>query len=332
MTSGIIALSAAGGVLAFLLCALAAQRVWLPNPVTVRSAHKAPVSRAGGAVLCGVLVASGGALVAGGARGLLPLLALTLAAGLIGLLDDRAELGARTKLVLLAVLAGVAAWRFGPLPPPPGLGWPLGVGYALAALWVLGFVNVFNFMDGLNGVAAGTGLVLLAALAAIGGSAGGSGSPLALLMLGPLCGFAVLNVARGAPFLGDAGSLSLGVLIAGGALSAGEGFWIVAVGAVPFVADAATTLIARARRGANLLAAHNEHAYQRLARDGARHASVAALYASLAAFGALGTAALGPASVWITAGASALLWFVSVRLFRRQLPRATEAKASRSSA
>ena len=323
-------LSALGGLAAFLLCRRAALSGWLPNPVTARSAHAVPVSRAGGAVVCGVALTMAGlwALVAGTWPPFAPLLALTLAGGVVGLLDDRRDLGARTKLALLSVLAVVAAWRLGPLPDAPGLGLPAPLAYGLAALWVLGFVNVLNFMDGLNGMAAGTGAVLLLALALLAGTS----APLAALVLGPLAGFAVLNVGRGAPFLGDAGSLSLGVLIAGGALSAGEGFWLIAAGAVPFVADAGLTLAQRAARGADLLTAHAEHAYQRIARGGASHAGVAALYAGLAAAGAGGVLVLGPSGFWLVAPVVALAWYASTQLALRQLSRRVEARARRSSA
>ena len=322
-------LALAGAALSFGLCRRAARHGWLPNAVTARSAHRVPVSRAGGAVVCGV--ASLIVAVWAGLTGwpvFAPLFALVLAGGGIGLLDDRREMGPRAKLALLSIIAGVAAWRLGPLPDPPGLVLPDGIGYALAAFWVLGFVNVFNFMDGLNGMAAGTGAVLLAALAVIGGAH----APLALLVVGPLLGFAVLNVARGAPFLGDAGSLSLGVLIAGGALAAEDGFWVIAAGAVPFIADAALTLAVRARRGADLLAAHDEHAYQRMAKRGVRHAGVAALYAALAAAGAGSVLLLGAGSVFVVAPLVALAWFASTRLALRQLDRRTEASARRSSA
>ena len=323
-------LSGLGGLAALLLCRHAARAGWLPNPVTARSAHAVPVSRAGGAVVCGVALGLAGAwaLAVGAWPPFAPLLALTLAGGLVGVLDDRRELGARTKLALLSVLAIVAAWRLGPLPDPQGLNLSAPLAYGLAALWVLGFVNVFNFMDGLNGMAAGTGGVLLLALALLAGSS----APLAALFLGPLAGFAVLNVARGAPFLGDAGSLSLGILVAGGALGAGEGFWVVAAGAVPFVADAGLTLVQRAGRGADLLTAHAEHAYQRIARGGAPHAGVATLYAVLAAAGAGGVLVLGPSGVWLVAPSVAIAWYASTRLLLRQLSRRVEASARRSSA
>ena len=320
----LIGLATLGALATACLAMAAARRLWLPNPVTARSAHKTPISRAGGVTVLGVTCAL--ALVAAAlgeaVDGLL--LALMVAGGALGLADDRRELGARVKLGALTVLAGVAALTAGPVPDLAGLSVPAALGVGLAWFWVLGFANVFNFMDGLNGVAAGTGLVLLGALAASGisaGEAGEGGAALALLAGGALLGFAVLNVARGAPFLGDAGSLSIGVLIAAGALRSGEAFWVVAAGSVPFVADAGLTLLDRARRGADVLSAHDEHAYQRLAKAGWSHASVAALYAGLAASGVV---AAGPALALgavpylaVVASLAAAWWGVTRSVLRR---------------
>ena len=318
----LIGLATFGALATACLVMVAARRLWLPNPVTARSAHKTPVSRAGGVVVLGVTC--GLALIASAlgeaVDGLL--LALMVVGGALGLADDRRDLGARMKLGALAALAGAAALTAGPVPNLAGLSVPTGLGVLLAWFWVLGFANVFNFMDGLNGVAAGTGLVLLGALAASGINAGEGGAALPLLAGGALLGFAVLNVARGAPFLGDAGSLSIGVLIAAGALRAGEAFWVVAAGSVPFVADAGLTLLDRARRGADVLSAHDEHVYQRLAKAGWPHAAVAALYMGLAA---LGVVAAGPALALgavpylaVVAGLAATWWGVTRAALRRR--------------
>ena len=262
------------------LAALSALLSWavgrarlVPDAVRSRSNHTVPTSRAGGAAVLAVFAGAVGVVFAlGGAEsGALGLFAAVVGAGLIGLADDLLSLPPLVKLGGLTVTAALAAGSAGPVDavPLPVLGWlslPGGLGYAVAALWVLGFVNVFNFLDGLNGMAAATGVVLLAGIAVLSGQ---GAATLPLAMTGALLGFALPNVLGGRPFLGDAGSLSVGTMIAGGALMpGGQAVWIVVCGAVPFLADAALTLARRAREGASLMQAHSEHAYQRLHRAG----------------------------------------------------------------
>ena len=311
-----LVLAVASGV----LCWLVGRAGVLPNAVSGRSNHARPTSRAGGAVVLCVFAVSAGALVlAGGGPVRSGVLGAVVAAGLIGLADDVRGLGAGVKLAGLGLVAALAAGAAGPVEalPVPGAGWaplPSPLGYALAALWVLGFVNVFNFMDGLNGMAAGTGLVLLGAAALVTGGQG----PLAACMTGALLGFAVPNALGGRPFLGDAGSLSVGTLVAAGAMAPAQGaLWVVVAGATPFLADAASTLLARARRGERVWEAHSEHAYQRLHRAGWPHLAVSAAYAGLAAGGAAAGLAARGGPAWQAWGAilgTLAAWALTVRV------------------
>ena len=321
--------------LAYVLCRLAARRGWLPNAVTHRSAHVVPTSRAGGVVLLAVFVLGICVLTASAGAVAFAPAGVAVAASLLGLADDIRELDARAKLLGMIMLSAAGAALIGPMPSPPGLALPLWLGYPLAAFWLLGFLNVFNFLDGLNGMAAGTGGVLLALLMLGAGLA----TPLGLVslaLLAPLLGFGLSNVTRGAPFLGDAGSLLVGGLIAAGALAGGQAmpilFWAVVAGSVPYLADAALTLTARARRGASLMEAHSEHAYQDLARQGCSHAVIASAYAALAALAGGATLLLGAASVWLTAPAAFALWLLTVRVLRTQAARSAEARARASKA
>ncbi|WP_051881343.1 hypothetical protein [Parvularcula oceani] len=282
-----------------LLCRLAGRARFVPDAVSARSNHTEPTSRAGGLIVALCFAAGAGGLAVAGytSQAALNLLVLVAGAATVGFLDDVLDLSAPTKLVSLIVLGLLSALLCGPIAalPVPLLGWtalPAVLGYALAALWVLGFVNVFNFMDGLNGMAGTTGMVLLSGLALFCPGAGPAGGALYLAFLclaGSLFGFLVRNIRRGAPFLGDAGSLGLGTGISAGALllvregGGGEIPYLLAVGAMPFLADVATTLVQRARRRAPLMQAHKEHAYQRLREAGYSHDAVSAAYGALSA-------------------------------------------------
>ena len=306
------------------LCWAAGRAGLMPNAVSARSNHRAPTSRAGGAVLVLVFAAAflGLAHGAGAASQVSRNLFVAVAcAGLLGLLDDVAGLGPMLKLLGLTVIAALAAGAAGPLAalPAPPLGWiglPGGLGFALAALWVLGFANVFNFLDGLNGMAAGTGIALLAALAVFG-------APLAmtLCLAGALLGFALPNAVRGRPFLGDAGSLAVGTMIAGGALTAPPaGAWLVAGAAMPLLADAGLTLLRRASEGAAVLEAHSDHTYQRLHRAGWSHQGVASAYTLMVLAGAAAGALLDPDAAWApwaVIGGTLALWVVVTRAMFR---------------
>ena len=324
-----------------LACALAAALAYrlgrtslLAASVTDRSSHRRPVSQAGGLAVLPVaafLVAVTGQAEASA----FPLLA-SLLAFVLGLLDDARDLPGLPKLLALGALA-VLVGSQSPLAamPVPGLGLvglaPL-PGAVLAAILVLSLVNVVNFLDGLNGMAAGTVAVLLGLAAVL------TGESLFALTASALLGFGVVNVAFGRPFLGDSGSLSIGTLAACGVLIAGGGEgagpWRAALPAVPFVADAAVTLVRRARRGARLMQGHREHAYQRLAAAGLPHTAVSGAYAGLAALLAVAALAAGPgasATVLLAiyafgfaawAGLVASLWRLAP-----QPERATEASA-----
>lgn len=242
----------------------------LPNE---RSLHRAPIPRLGGlGVVLAILAA---AWCAGAEFHGLAWLAGGLA--LVSLADDLRGLPAWLRLC--AHLAAAAAWVFTVLPAPTF--W-LGAGLVLLLAWS---INLYNFMDGANGLAGGMALIgfgSLAAAAWLGGDA-----RLALFCLAVAAaalGFLVFNFDPARIFLGDCGSIPLGFLA--GAL----GLWGWARGAwdgiapllafLPFLADASLTLARRALRGERVWHAHREHYYQRLVRMGWSHRRLA-----LAAYG-----------------------------------------------
>jgi UDP-N-acetylmuramyl pentapeptide phosphotransferase/UDP-N-acetylglucosamine-1-phosphate transferase len=350
-------------VLTLVLCLVASSRGVMPDAVSARSAHEAPVSRAGGAVLALVFGAVFLAVVlaVGVPPAALNLFVLIACAATLGAIDDAVGLPAVTKLLALMLISGLVALAAGPVPslPVPFLGWlalPEIVGLALAAFWVLAFVNVFNFLDGLDGMAATTGIVLLCGSGALAAAFGADGLYLFLAVLAAAAwGFAAPNILRGGPFLGDAGSLGLGTAIAGGLLALANGsglgpgldgapFWLLAAAAVPFVADAGITLLQRAAAAESLMEAHSGHAYQRLRRAGWSHQAVGLAYGSISAAVvvlalafALGVLPGGyaPGAPWLLALLALAAWAAVTRvMFARKAPyedRAVEASASASS-
>lgn len=144
----------------------------------------------------------------------------------------------------------------------------------VAALAVAWMTNLFNFMDGANGLAGG--------MAAIGFAVFGLafGAPTASYALtGAALGFLVFNFDPARVFLGDAGSIPLGFLAGGlGLLGVVKGqwpWWFPVLAFSPFVVDATVTLVRRALRRERVWTAHREHYYQRLVRMGWSHRRLA---------------------------------------------------------
>ncbi len=134
---------------------------------------------------------------------------LTLAMGVLGLVDDLRGLSPRTKLVVQTSIA-IAAVAVGTVVP---LTAHYSINAAFTLLWIVGITNAVNLMDNMDGLAAGVSVVSLVAMFSI---FYGSGSfTLTLLcMLGALLGFLAFNFHPAKIFMGDVGSLSIGFFLA----------------------------------------------------------------------------------------------------------------------
>lgn len=250
----------------------------------VRSSHSAPTPRGGGLAVVTVLMAAWALFAftrdsAPMDMAWLIVLAIFLAVvswfddlkGLSVLLRLTAQIGAVT--VFMAVVPAADPYFLGLLPP---------VFDRLVAgcLW-LWFVNLFNFMDGIDGMAAGEtasigiGIVLVAALAGLDdhdGSMGFAGMTLAAAALG----FLVWNWHPAKVFLGDVGSIPLGFLIGWLLLELAVRGQPVAALILPlyYLTDATVTLGRRLLRGEHPWRAHKDHFYQRAVLSGLTHAAV----------------------------------------------------------
>jgi len=269
------------GMATFGLCLFAVRTSFGLDRVSERSNHSRPTPRMGGVM---ILIGSALGLVVIGLAGLISLplailLALSASAGVMGLADDFLELPPTMRLLVQIGLGAAAAFLLGPEQsfPVPLWGWitlPLPLALALTTFWIVGFMNVVNFMDGLNGLIGSVGLLLLA----LGASLLVEGSTAVMVIQAAVAGFLALNVFWGRIFLGDAGSLSLGFFLAGLALidPQSEGvFWLMPLAATPLIADVAVTLVRRAWRRENLMEAHREHVYQRMRQAGWSHQACA---------------------------------------------------------
>jgi Fuc2NAc and GlcNAc transferase len=258
-----------------------------------RSSHSTATPRGGGAAI--VLVVSCGSLILE-LLGALPhglFAALTgggLAVAVVGFLDDRRAVPAAVRLAVHVCAASWALACLGGLPPLRfgsaviGLGWPGDVLAVCAIVWVL---NLFNFMDGIDGIAASEAVFVSVAGSALGLLAGPGDAVSALaLLLGAACaGFLWWNWPPARIFLGDVGSGYLGFGLALLTLAAARSnpvavwVWLILGGA--FLADATLTLVRRALRGERLHQAHRSHAYQRLARRWSSHRRATLTFAAV---------------------------------------------------
>ncbi|WCM21862.1 glycosyltransferase family 4 protein [Paraburkholderia bryophila] len=235
-----------------------------------RSLHVAPTPRVGGWAV--VPVAVGATLMLAPSLWGVAVGAAFLAA--ISQVDDRRGLPARVRFAahLLAVAALVVLF-------PAEAPWWVLVILGFLMIWL---VNLYNFMDGADGLAGGMALLGFAGYAA---GAILSDHPLpelawsASAISGAALGFLLFNFHPARIFLGDAGSISLGFLA--GALGywgwRGDVWpvWFPILVFAPFIADASITLSNRLLRGERFWQAHREHYYQRMVRSGVGHTKTA---------------------------------------------------------
>ena len=259
------------------------QRAAVLDRPNQRSSHRRPVPRGGGIAPVAAIALAWIALLAAGLVGprvLFVLVGATLLAA-VSWLDDLGDLPPATRL--FAQAAAVIGGMVVEVPAEPIFqGWlPVELDVVAAALLWVWFVNLFNFMDGIDGLAGSEaaaiaiGLFLLAGFSANQDPAGAALS--AALALAAI-GFLVWNWAPARIFLGDAGSVPLGYLLGFLLIDmAAHGHWKPAL-ILPlyFLADATITLLRRLARGERVWEAHREHFYQRAVQRGLGHGVVTA--------------------------------------------------------
>jgi UDP-N-acetylmuramyl pentapeptide phosphotransferase/UDP-N-acetylglucosamine-1-phosphate transferase len=250
----------------------------LPNE---RSSHAQATPRGGGIALTGSVLLTWVVLGIGGRA--LPLVFVvvlgTLVLAIVSWIDDLHGLSPALRLPAHAVAVAIGLVALPQPANPVAAAFGPAFCYAAAGLAWLWWINLFNFMDGIDGLAAGEGAAIGLGLVLFAGLGVGVDPGLAWLaaaILGAAAGFLVWNWPPARIFLGDVGSTTLGYLT--GFLLLGVAFgrhWRVAL-ILPlyFVADATITLARRLLRGERFWRAHREHFYQRAIGHGQGHAAV----------------------------------------------------------
>lgn len=274
--------------ISLLICQRGNSRL-LDLPVA-RSAHLTPTPRGGGlAIVTAVLLFAGYLTWSGSlAASELAVLLCALPVAITGFVDDLRGLPVRIRLPIHLCSAFVALTLLGPVPEPFFSGWLLipvffqSLLLMLALVWLL---NLYNFMDGIDSLAAAQTLF-------VSGAAGvmlfNQQTELAWVCVGLFVsslGFLALNLPPARLFMGDVGSTFIGFFIGLIALiSHYEGtlsvwVWVLLMGT--FIADTTYTLIQRTISGQRVTEAHNLHAYQHLSRRTGSHAKVVMVYSTI---------------------------------------------------
>ena len=270
-----------------------AQRIGLLDVPNQRSSHAMPTPRGGGLAIVACTLAA--VLILNVSGRLPPKLTLTLMLGgglvaLIGAMDDRRGLPVYLRLCAHFVAAGVAAGFVGSIESLTIGQTTISLGYArwpVTLISVVWFLNLFNFMDGIDGIATSEAVFMSAAgamLAALNGAPVGIVVAMLVLAAASL-GFLPLNWPPARMFMGDVGSGFLGFVVAVLALATIHSStlsvwtWILLSGT--FLTDATVTLLRRLARGESLHHAHRSHAYQSLARRWESHRRVTLSYIAI---------------------------------------------------
>ncbi|MFJ9989501.1 glycosyltransferase family 4 protein [Pseudomonas putida] len=262
--------------------ALARSIIDVPN---ARSSHSVPTPRGGGVAivvsfLLMVPVMASQALLDWSVAW--ALLGAGSGIALLGFLDDHGHIAARWRLL---GHFGASVWVLfclGGLPPLEVLGYTLELGWfgdLLALFYLVWLLNLYNFMDGIDG---------LASIEAICVCLGGAllyilvGHPVQMwgcvALAFSVAGFLIWNFPPARIFMGDAGSGFLGIALGILSLQAAWnhpalfGGWLILLGV--FIIDATTTLVRRLLRGEKVYEAHRSHAYQFASRQFGRHLPV----------------------------------------------------------
>jgi UDP-N-acetylmuramyl pentapeptide phosphotransferase/UDP-N-acetylglucosamine-1-phosphate transferase len=267
------ALATSAGLLLLLRPLLVRYALVKPN---ARSSHTVPTPQgAGVAVIAATLIVASAAIIFSPQHGddilrLSMVAAAALGLAVVGIADDLRPIEAIPRLILqIAAVAAVIATLPGDMRIVPGVPWWLDRAIILVGgVWL---VNVVNFMDGLDWMIVAEIVPVSAGLAALGllGALPDTATFVALALCGAVIGFAPFNKPVARLFLGDVGSLPMGLLIGWLlALLAGGGHLAAAL-LLPlyYLADATLTLFRRLAAGEKITQAHRTHFYQR-ARGG----------------------------------------------------------------
>lgn len=250
-----------------------------PNP---RSLHVRPVPRTGGLAIVTAFLLGATLLIGdeGKFESFFAAAAALLLIAAVSFWDDWHGLGVADRLLAqlaaagLLLLDGFYVTHF----EWPGSVWTLSpwLGVAVSAVFIVWMINLYNFMDGMDGFAGGMAVIGFGCFALMGAMAH---QPLFfylnLVVVASAAGFLLFNFPPARIFMGDVGSSSLGLLAAAmsiwGARLHVFPFWVALLVFSPFIVDASVTLLRRLLRRERVWEAHKTHYYQRLVQRGWGH-------------------------------------------------------------
>ena len=297
------------------------------NPNSAHKTHKEPVPYLGGvAIIIGVVLVSYGVAIADGFTGknyllMTSVLAPAIVLGGIGLWDDMRNLRPAPRLAIQTVAGLFTAWS---LISQNTVGTPTEstiLDVLITSIWIVGICNSINFFDNLDGGAAGTVAVTSIALFVLGFQ--GQQfliAALSAVTAGATIGFLLWNKSPARIYMGDAGALFLGILIATLTIRLQpdtEVMWTslatpVLLLAVPIL-DTCVAVLSRIKRGISPLQGGHDHLSHRLVRGGMSRKSAAILLWTLSGFFALCAIAIPRTSQnfeQIIVAIAALVWAV----------------------
>jgi UDP-N-acetylmuramyl pentapeptide phosphotransferase/UDP-N-acetylglucosamine-1-phosphate transferase len=292
----------------------ASSHLYILDHPNERSLHTRPTPRTGGlaivvAVILGIALSAASGFSVTIVAWLVGALAIVVA---VSYVDDR--YGVAPFYRLLAHFAASFVLFYSGLSmgatglQAAGEGIPAGLNAALTALFVVWMVNLYNFMDGMDGFAGGMAVIGFGSLAMLGWFAGHPAFVMVSVIAASAAGgFLISNFPPARIFMGDVGSSTLGLLAAGLLLwGARDGVFSIWVGLLvfsPFIVDATMTLLRRILRGERVWEAHKTHYYQRLVQLGWGHRkTVLWEYALMAACAA--------SALWVVSKPPAIQYFV----------------------
>jgi UDP-N-acetylmuramyl pentapeptide phosphotransferase/UDP-N-acetylglucosamine-1-phosphate transferase len=300
---------------------------------TQRSSHARPTPQWGGLAICAATIGMTGVVVLGSGifdaatqnQTVMVLLAAALLV-VLGVADDTLHLGPLVKIAVQAVAVGIVLFA---LPDAmrvlPAL--PLSLERALLFAGAVWFVNLVNFMDGIDWMMVAEVVPVTVGVAIIGvlGPLPPVALILALALNGAMLGFAPFNRPLARLFMGDTGSLPIGLLLAYLLICIAAAGHLTAALLLPlyFLADTGVTVLRRALAGERVWEAHRSHFYQRARDNGFSDMQVVrrvfAVNVALVGLAALSVIATLPLSqlLALTAGVCLVAWLMLVFSTRR---------------
>lgn len=323
-------------VLARQFCNPASRLHFLDHP-NERSLHTSPTPRTGGvAINAGLFLAAAVSLMfSDNISQLVWLSAGALLVAGLSFVDDMKGLSVASRFVghMIAAAMVMAGGLILSGLELPGLAWqwPAWVGVVFTAFYLVWMINLYNFMDGMDGFAGGMAVIGFGVLAMLGLLAGHLFLFIAnLVVAAAACGFLLFNFPPARIFMGDTGSSVLGLLAGGfslwGVVDRVFPFWVAILAFSPFVVDASVTLVRRLLHGERVWQAHKTHYYQRLVQLGWGHRKTVIIeYGLMLACGASAVLAaqVGAAGQWLILISWCLIYPALMLLVSRLERRAT---------